>query len=68
MTTPSARFFEGRKFMSDGSTYETREAAEQAKSGYEAERFEVQLVEQDNRYSLYTRRVVTEVKVEGAPV
>lgn len=49
---------DGKKFMWDGQTYETRDAADQARQGYERDRFEVRLVEQDGRPLLYTRRAV----------
>lgn len=67
MNIANVRFFEDKKFMWDNVLYETKEEAENVKNKYENDKFEVRLVEQDNKYVLYTRRVVTEVKVEGAP-
>jgi len=49
---------DGKKFMWDGQTYETRDAADQARQGYERDRFEVRSVEHDGRCLVYTRRVV----------
>ncbi len=49
---------DGKKFMWDGETYETRDAAEQARQRYERDRFEVRSVEHDGRCLVYTRRRV----------
>lgn len=68
MDIANVRFFEDKKFMWDNVLYETKEEAENAQNKYENDKFEARLVEQDNKYFVYTRRVVTEVKVEGAPV
>jgi hypothetical protein len=58
-------FREGNKFMWDGEFYETHEAAEAKLKEYEANDFETQLVEQGGRFLVYTRRVVTEIVLEG---
>jgi hypothetical protein len=52
------RAFEGKKFLWDGVVYETRPEAEARAEAYRAEGFEVQVVEQDGKASVYTRRVV----------
>lgn len=49
---------DGKKFMWDGQSYETRDAADQARQRYERDRFEVRCVECDGRSLLYTRRAV----------
>ena len=57
------------KFMWDGEEYETAEAAEAKKQEYTNNRFEVRIARQEGQHLVYTRRVVTEVVVEGeAPV
>ncbi len=67
-TNPSnVQFFEGKKFMWNSVVYETKADAEAAKNKYENDKFEVQIDEHENKYLVYTRRVVTEVKVEGTP-
>ena len=53
------------KFMWDGETYESAEEAESKKTEYEKHDFEVRVVEKGGKHFLYTRRVVTEVVVEG---
>jgi hypothetical protein len=65
MTPQAVRFFDRRKFMWDGEAYDSRPAAEAKRSDYEAQQFETQLIEEDARFLLYTRRVVKEVVVEG---
>jgi len=49
---------DGKKFMWDGETYETSDAADQARQRYERDRFEVRTVEHDGRCLVYTRRKV----------
>lgn len=67
MDIGAVRFFNGSKFMWDNVVYDTKETAETTQQKYEQNKFEVQVVEHENKYLIYTRRVVTEVKVEGAP-
>ncbi len=67
MEPSPVRFFDGSKFMWDSVVYDTKEAAEATKQKYEHDKFEVRMVEHENKYLVYTRRVVTDVKVEGAP-
>jgi hypothetical protein len=59
----------GRKVMWDGAEYETEKEAQEMKDKYEKDKFEVELVKEENKFLLYTRRVVTEIVLEGeAPV
>lgn len=58
-----ARKFDDRKFMWDAVTYESEKDALEKKESYEKENFETRMVEEDGKFSLYTRRVVTEVSV-----
>ena len=60
-------FVDRRKFVWDGEAYDSRAAAEAKKSGYEAQGFETQTIEEEGKFLLYTRRVVKEVVVEGEP-
>jgi hypothetical protein len=55
------------KFMWDGEDYASLEKAESQRAEYEKEAFEVRLVEEDGKVHVYTRRVVTDVEVEGPP-
>lgn len=57
---PTLAMFDGpKKFMWDGSVYETREDASFAQRRYLEDRFEVRLVQADTRFLLYTRRVAS---------
>ena len=67
MAKPIARVIDGMKFMWDGEDYESREAAEEKCAAYGKERFETRIVEEDGTIHVYSRRVVTEVVVDGAP-
>jgi hypothetical protein len=67
MEPQQVRYAGTEKFMWDGTIYETKEEAENKKAEYEASKFQVQLFDQEGKYLLYTRRVVTEIVVEGQP-
>ena len=56
-----------RKFVWDGEAYDLRAAAEIRKAEYEGRGFETQLVEEEGKVLLYTRRVVKEIVLEGEP-
>jgi len=58
-------FREGDKLMWDSEVYETHEAAEAKQKEYEANNFETQLVEGEGDFLVYSRRVVTEIVLEG---
>ena len=60
-------FVDRRKFVWDGELYDSRAAAEGKKSDYEAQGFETQMIEEEGKFLVYTRRVVKEVVVEGEP-
>lgn len=62
-----SRKIDEKKFMWDGETYEKEDNAKKAMENYQRDGFEVKMVEEDGKYYVFTRRVVTEVKVEGAP-
>ncbi|MFZ2087012.1 MAG: hypothetical protein WAU47_00425 [Desulfobaccales bacterium] len=60
MTAPLARKIEGKKFMWDGVNYESRDAAEQALLAYKEAGFEAELVEDEEQYFVYSRRLASE--------
>lgn len=65
----SSRMINGKKFMWDGVVYESKEKAQEAMERYKKNGFQVEFLEEENQYLLYTRRVVTEIVIEGkAPV
>ena len=61
----SMRFFDRRKFMWDGEAYETPAAAGQKRQEYESQGFETQLVAEEGKVFVFTRRVVKEIVLEG---
>ena len=63
-----ARTFNGKKFMWDGKVYADEKERREVSQKYKDDGFEVELVEEENQYFLFTRRVVTEVVVEGKPI
>ena len=67
MATPIPRYFDGMKFMWDGIDYESADDAKKAQAEYEKENFETRIVEEEDKIHVYTRRVVTEITVEGPP-
>jgi hypothetical protein len=57
MTIPLARKVEGQKFMWDGITYESEDKARQAAESYEKDGFVVQLLNEEEQYLVYSRRI-----------
>ena len=56
-----------KKFMWDGTVYESEKEAQDLKQKYADDNFEVEMLAEENKYLLYTRRVVTEIVVDGDP-
>ena len=65
MGVDSVRFFDDKKFVWDGKMYEAESEAKEIKAGYELKNFEVRMVGEEGKFVLYTRRVVTEIVLEG---
>jgi len=63
-----ARIFNGKKFMWDGRVYTDEKERREIGQKYKDDGFEVETVEEGGEYFLFTRRVVTEVVVEGKPI
>ncbi len=58
-----------KKFMWDGVVYESEKEARDTMKKYKDVNFEVEMKEEEGKHLLYTRRLVTEIVVEGeAPV
>ncbi len=49
---------EGKKFMWDGRLFDTHEDSLREAEAYGKQDFEVQVVEQEGKFLVYTRRVV----------
>ncbi len=60
-----SKIINGKKFMWDGVVYESKKEAEDTMQKYKNDEFEVELIEEEKKHLLYTRRVVKEVVVEG---
>jgi hypothetical protein len=56
--------FDEKKFMWDGRTYMSESEALNIKTEYEKNNFETRIVQEEEKYFLLTRRVVTEVVIE----
>ena len=65
MPVSVAVWVEGDKYMWDGAEYASRDEAQAKASAYEADAFETQIIEEEGKHLVYTRRVVTEIVLEG---
>ncbi len=61
-------YVDGKKYMWDREKYPSENEAQEAKKKYEADGFQVQVAKDEGEIAVYTRRKVTEIVVEGAPV
>ncbi len=69
MEIENVQFIEGKKFMWDGKEYPTEQEAKKVASEYKKNDFETQVLKNEDKYLVYTRRVVTEIVLEGeAPI
>jgi hypothetical protein len=62
-----SRIIDGKKFMWDGVEYKDGNEANGVVEKYRTNGFETSLILEQDKFYVFTRRVVTEVKVEGAP-
>ena len=51
---------DGKKFMWDGLLYDAKEDASRAGQSYQDEGFQIQIVEEGEKFLVYTRRLVKE--------
>ncbi|GAF71301.1 unnamed protein product [marine sediment metagenome] len=58
------KFFDKKKFMWDGKTYTSESEAINIKAEYEKNNFETRIVQEEEKYFLFTRRLVTEIVIE----
>jgi len=65
MDERTVRYFDDRKFMWDGDECEAEADAREKERVYGEDGFEVQVVEDGDKFLVYTRRVVTDIVVEG---
>lgn len=60
-----SKMIEGKKFMWDGCNYENEAEAKIKEKSYVDEGFETRFVLEGGKHNIYTRRIVTEIVVEG---
>ena len=60
MTAQLSYKIDGKKFLWDSVTYDSREAAQEAMKAYVQEGFEVELLEIEGQFLVYSRRVAAE--------
>jgi hypothetical protein len=63
----STKIINGKKFMWDGCDYPEKENASEIAQKYKNDGFETEVLEEENNYFVFTRRVVKEVVTEGSP-
>jgi hypothetical protein len=59
------KIIEDKKYMWDGEEYESKNAAQEIAGKYNQDNFETKILEEDGKFLVYSRRVVTDVQVEG---
>ena len=57
MGIPLSQKIDGKKFLWDGVNYESRDTAQQAMEAYKHEGFDVELIESEDQFLVYSRRV-----------
>ena len=60
-----SKVIDDKKFMWDGRNYENEVKAKIQEKDYSDEGFETRFVLEDGKHHIYTRRIVTEIVVEG---
>ncbi len=60
----NVKFFDEKKFMWDGRTYIIESEVINIKIEYEKNNFETRMVQEEEEYFLFTKRVVTEIEIE----
>ncbi len=61
------RLINKKKYMWDGKEYPDEKSAKDVAQGYKKDGFETEVLEEDKKYYVFSRRVVKEVIVEGQP-
>jgi hypothetical protein len=58
------KMLDEKKFMWDGRTYMGEAEANTVKAEYEKNNFETFMVSDEDKYFLFTRKIVTEIEIE----
>lgn len=61
-----SRKFEGKKYMWDGAEYKEETEARGVLETYVSNGFDAKQIQEGGGFYIFTRRLVTEIKVEGA--
>lgn len=61
------RRFQGKKFMWDGRVYPDEKQAQEVARKYRHDSFDAELVKEEDRFYVFTRKEVKEAVVEGKP-
>ena len=61
------KMIEGKKYMWDGKEYGNEGEAGDVKKQYEENGCETQLLQEEGKYLVYSRRLVTEIVLDGPP-
>jgi len=61
-----SRKIKGKKFMWDGNEYSTQEEAKAMAEKYSSQGFETEVIQENGKSYVFTRKVVAEIKVEGS--
>lgn len=62
-----AKIINEKKFMWDGKDYPDKKSALDTAQKYKNDGFETEVIEEEGKYFVFTRRVVKEIVVEGQP-
>jgi hypothetical protein len=63
----NVKIIDGKKFMWDGINYESETAAEEKFNQYSNDGFEAKIVQENEKFYVYTRRVAAEINVKNEP-
>jgi hypothetical protein len=63
-----SRIVAGKKFLWDGSTYNDEKSAFEISQKYESDGFETKVINEEDKYFVFSRRIVKEIIVEGQPI
>lgn len=62
------KMIDGKKYMWDGEEYLSTDTAGEIRTKYEGDGFETRMLQENGKHLLYTRRVVTDIQIDGEPV